>query len=139
WDGTLTLPRPLDLARIEAYAAPAPFEYLEEADLLGSITGRDGGRLTVTRTPGTWHVALVAVSRAEKRSVLSALAVVEVLEAGDSEAVERLAKAFHTDTRPPTPEDGEGRPEGAYWTMLDPTGAEESRWRLVDGEWVDAP
>lgn len=139
WDGTLTLPRPLDLARVEAYAAPAPFEYLEEADLLGSITGRDGGRLTVTRTPGTWHVALVAVSRAEKRSVFSALAVVEVLEAGDSEAVERLAKAFHTDTRPPGPEDVEGRPEGAYWTMIDETGAEAARWRLVDGEWVDAP
>lgn len=139
YGGVLSGPRPLDLARIEAYAAEAPFEYIEEADLLGSITGRDGGRLTVARAPGTWHVALVAVSRAEKRSVLSALAEVEVLEAGDSEAVERLAKAFHTDTRPPGPEDVEGRPEGAYWTMIDETGAEAARWRLVDGEWADAP
>src|SRR5690625_5097319 len=55
------------------------------------------------------------------------------------EDLEVVGNAFTTSESPPTPEDAEGKPEGAYWTQIDSAGEQIARWRLVDGEWVDAP
>src|SRR5690625_3015838 len=64
--------------------------------------------------------------------------VAERLEQLD-EDLEVVGNAFTTSESPPTPEDAEGKPEGAYWTQIDSAGEQIARWRLVDGEWVDAP
>lgn len=73
WGGTFadSAPTPMDLAAVEVYAAQAAFTYIEEAALVGVIVGEDGGRVTVSRPPGDWHVGLVAVTTAGKRSAVS--------------------------------------------------------------------
>lgn len=64
--------------------------------------------------------------------------VAERLEQLD-EDLEVVGNAFTTSESPPTPEDAEGKPEGAYWTQIDIAGEQIARWRLDDGVWVDAP
>lgn len=73
WDGTHvdSLPSPLDLSHLEVYAAKSDFAYIEEADLVGALVGEDGSACVVKRDPGMWHLALVAVSKALKRSAVS--------------------------------------------------------------------
>lgn len=54
-------------------------------------------------------------------------------------ALEQLAVFFTHSDRDPLPEDGAGKPEGAYWIRLDGDGGDAARWRWVEGEWVEAP
>src|SRR5699024_5412327 len=117
WDGTYANDvGKYDFRAVEFYAAPGPFQYLEEATLIGSIHDPDGGRITVARPVGTWRVGALTLSAAGRRSPLSGLAVAESESIVSGEDLARLEGAFTTSDRPPTPEDGEGKPDGAYWT-----------------------
>lgn len=81
---------PMDFRGVEVYAAPGPFEHIEDAELVGIIPDPDGGRVTVARTVGTWHLGLVTLSDAGKRSAVSALATAEASSVLDSEAMAEL-------------------------------------------------
>lgn len=91
WDGTYDgdVGR-LDFHLIEVYAAPEPFEYIEDATLVGAIPDPDGGAVTFARPVGTWHVGLVALSQAGKRSAVSLLAQAEATSVVDQAIVDEL-------------------------------------------------
>lgn len=68
WDGRFTGPRPEDWDRVDVHVSQEQ-AFTPSADTLrGSIVSQDGGDLTLRVTGGTWHVRLVAVSRAEMHS-----------------------------------------------------------------------
>lgn len=129
----------LDFHAVEIYVAPEPFQYIEEATLVGAIPDPDGGRVTFGRAPGTWHIGAVTLSQAGKRSPVSALVTAEATRVADSADLERLEGAFTTSTEPPTAADGQGKPEDAYWTQVDAEGAQVARWRWNGHQWVPAP
>lgn len=56
-----------------------------------------------------------------------------------NEAIQQLGELFTTSDTPPTLADGEGKPEGAYWIVVDSEGEDAARWRWVEGAWVEAP
>lgn len=56
-----------------------------------------------------------------------------------NEAVRQLSELFTPSDREPTPADGEGKPEGAYWILVGDDGGDAARWRWVEGAWVPAP
>jgi len=59
--------------------------------------------------------------------------------AAANQSLLQLRTYFTHSDRDPLPEDGAGKPEGAYWIRLDEDGADAARWKWTDGEWVDAP
>lgn len=95
WDGQHAdgMPSPLDLLSIEVYASQEPFEFIEGGILVGSLVGEDGGQVTVSVVPAVWHVGLVAVSRAGKRSRVSARTMVEVTAPADGQLIQEAIDA----------------------------------------------
>lgn len=53
-------------------------------------------------------------------------------------ALEQLAVFFTHSDRDPLPEDGAGKPEGAYWIRLDEEGEDAARWRWDGTAWVES-
>ncbi|MEE6280139.1 carbohydrate binding domain-containing protein [Georgenia sp. MJ170] len=92
WGGTYAGGEPgkLDFAAVEFYAAPEPFEYIEEATLVGAVHDPDGGRVTFARPIGTWHVGAVTLSAAGRRSALSELVTATASSVLDSEVLDEL-------------------------------------------------
>lgn len=68
WDGRFTGPRPEDWDRVDVHVSQDQAFTPSSDTLRGSIVSQDGGDLTLRVTGGTWHVRLVAVSRAEMHS-----------------------------------------------------------------------
>lgn len=68
WDGRFTGPRPEDWDRVDVHVSQDENFTPSSDTLRGSIVSQDGGDLTLRVTGGTWHVRLVAVSRAEVHS-----------------------------------------------------------------------
>ena len=91
WDGTYVndIGR-LDFHLVEIYASPEPFEFVEEATLVGAIPDPDGGRVTFARPVGTWYVGAVALSAAGRRSAVSELAVAEAASVLDEGVLQEL-------------------------------------------------
>lgn len=58
-----------------------------------------------------------------------------------NDAIAKLGRAFHTDTVDPTPGDGEDRPNGAVWTVVndDDEVLRRFRWDADAGAWVAEP
>ncbi|MDK8345422.1 hypothetical protein QP868_02305 [Brevibacterium sp. UMB1308A] len=71
WDGTFTGPRPEDWDRVDVHVSQDENFTPSTGTLRGSIVSQNGGGLTLRVTGGTWHVRLVAVSRAEMHSAPS--------------------------------------------------------------------
>src|SRR5690606_33003078 len=92
WGGTYVgeAATPMDFKGVEVYAAQAPFSAIEDAALVGVIPHEDGGRVTFSRPVGTWHIGLVAVSTAMRRSDVSELTTVEVTSVVDQGALDEL-------------------------------------------------
>lgn len=93
WDGRYASEEdraPLDFHVVEVYAAAAPFEDYRDAILIGTFPDEAGGRLTIARAKGAWHVALVAKSIPGKRSELSDLAVAEAQSSLDPAVLAEL-------------------------------------------------
>ncbi len=95
WDGTHAdgAVTPLDFATVEVYVAAEDFTYIEDAVLVAVMAGEDGSRAVVAREPGTWHVGLVAVSKANRRSPVSERATVQVTASAAAEVVEAAWQA----------------------------------------------
>lgn len=68
WDGTFTGSRPEDWDRVDVHVSQDENFIPSTVTLRGSILSQDGGDLTLRVTGGTWHVRLVAVSKAEVHS-----------------------------------------------------------------------
>lgn len=68
WDGGFTGPRPEDWDRVDVHVSQDENFTPSTVTLRGSVMSQDGGDLTLRVTGGTWHVRLVAVSKAEVHS-----------------------------------------------------------------------
>ena len=80
----------LDFHLVEVYAAREPFEYIEDAALVGAIPDPDGGPVTFSRPVGEWWIGLVTLSRAGKRSAVSALVTAEAASVLDQAILDEL-------------------------------------------------
>src|SRR5690606_21467992 len=66
-----------------------------------------------------------------------AIGIGDVQEISDSFAM--LARMLRTSDTAPTLADGEGAPQGAWWTQVDPEGQDLARWRWDGTEWLAMP
>lgn len=78
WDGGFTGERPEDWDRVDVHVSQDEDFTPSTGTLRGSILSQDGGDLTLRVTGGTWHVRLVAVSKAEVHSAPSSPVTVMV-------------------------------------------------------------
>lgn len=105
WDGNfagddgetdITIPAPMDFARVEAHASQVQgFTVDAAATLLDTLESPRGGSRTAMLEPGTWYVVLVSRALSGKRSPQSVEVAVEVLEpVGSDIDVEALKEEF---------------------------------------------
>ena len=120
WDGTHSedAATPLDFQAVEIYVAPEPFAFIEEGTLSGSLVGSDGDRITVALAPGVWHVGLVTVSQAMKRSRLSSLAIATVSALPSEQDVALAGGRVTISDDEPEVADAEGKPDSALWQQV---------------------
>ena len=120
WDGTHAdgAATPLDFYTVEVYVAAEPFAFIEEGTLSGSLVGSDGDRITIALAPGVWHVGLVTVSQAMKRSRLSSLAVATVPALPSEEDVALAGGRVTISDNEPEVADAEGKPDSALWQQV---------------------
>ena len=120
WDGTHAdgAATPLDFYAVEVYVAAGPFAFIEEGTLSGSLVGSDGDRITIALAPGVWHVGLVTVSQAMKRSRLSGLAIATVSALPSDEDIALAGGRVTISDDEPEVADAEGKPDSALWQQV---------------------
>ena len=120
WDGTHAdgAATPLDFHAVEVYVAAEPFAFIEEGTLSGSLVGSDGDRITIALAPGVWHVGLVTVSQAMKRSRLSSLAIATVSALPSDEDIALAGGRVTISDDEPEVADAEGKPDSALWQQV---------------------
>lgn len=120
WDGTHAdgAATPLDFHTVEVYVAAEPFAFIEEGTLSGSLVGSDGDRITIALAPGVWHVGLVTVSQAMKRSRLSSLAIATVSALPSDEDIALAGGRVTISDDEPEVADAEGKPDSALWQQV---------------------
>lgn len=96
----ITIPHPMDFARVEAHASKMQgFSADTAATLLDTLESPRGGSRTAMLEPGTWFVVLVTRSTSGKRSPQSAEVAVVVEEpAGSDIDVEELRNEWRSES-----------------------------------------
>lgn len=129
---------PMDFQQVEVHISEDPeFDASTTATLRATIRGELGDEVVISPLPNLLHyVRLVARSTAGKASTPS------VATEGTPDAIAASTDdgKMTVEPRPPTTEDGEGKPENALWNQVDPvTGAQVAVWRWDGTVWVDFP
>lgn len=139
---------PMDFSHVSLHGSrPEVFTPSNETQL-ATIAGELGDVATVILEPGEWTFGLVAVSKAGKWSELSETVTVEIPDyptAGElQDELIGLGSAVDgkitVEIRPPSLEDGEGKPVDALWNELDPVSREQvAVWRWIGDGWEEMP
>lgn len=139
---------PMDFSHVSLHGSrPEVFTPSNETQL-ATIAGELGDVATVILEPGEWTFGLVAVSKAGKWSELSETVTVEIPDyptAGElQDELIGLGTAVDgkitVEIRPPSIEDGDGKPVDALWNELDPVTREQvAVWRWTGEAWEEMP